>query len=93
MTGSGPAAGLVHGMGKELVEPDWTPLTGEEVSAVLARYPGRAAGGLAGNGAVVAWSSPRPMSAAGLVRHGDGTVFVKRHHTRVRSAGGCPLMR
>jgi Ser/Thr protein kinase RdoA (MazF antagonist) len=27
------------------------------------------------------------MSAAGLVRHGDGTVFVKRHHTRVRSAG------
>src|SRR5215510_9109977 len=80
-----PPAELVHGMGKELVEPDWTPLTGEEVSAVLARYPGRAAGGLAGNGAVVAWSSPRPMSAAGLVRHGTDTVFVKRHHVRVRS--------
>ena len=79
-----PPAGLVHGMGKELVEPDWTPLTGDEVGAVLARYPARA-GGPAGDGAVVAWSSPRPMSAAGLVRHGTGTVFVKRHHVRVRS--------
>jgi Ser/Thr protein kinase RdoA (MazF antagonist) len=87
VTGQGPTAGLVHGMGKELVEPDWAPLTGDEVSAVLARYAGCATGGTAGAGTVVAWSSPRPMSAAGLVRHGDGTVFVKRHHTRVRSAG------
>jgi Ser/Thr protein kinase RdoA (MazF antagonist) len=74
-------------MGKELVEPDWAPLTGDEVSAVLARYAGCATGPAAGTGTVVAWSSPRPMSAAGLVRHGDGSVFVKRHHTRVRSAG------
>jgi Ser/Thr protein kinase RdoA (MazF antagonist) len=95
-------------MGKELVEPDWAPLTGDEVSAVLACYDLPAAGdvpttrdvpashdvpaGCAGHaaapgaGTVVAWSSPRPMSAAGLVRHGGGTVFVKRHHTRVRSA-------
>jgi Ser/Thr protein kinase RdoA (MazF antagonist) len=87
VTGQGPTAGLVHGMGKELVEPDWAPLTGDEVSAVLARYTGCAAGGTTGAGTVVAWSSPRPMSAAGLVRHGDGSVFVKRHHTRVRSAG------
>ena len=87
VNGPGPMAGLVHGMGKELVEPDWAPLTGDEVSAVLARYAGCATGPAAGTGTVVAWSSPRPMSAAGLVRHGDGTVFVKRHHTRVRSAG------
>src|SRR5215470_15868859 len=96
MTGSGPAAGLVHGMGQELVEPDWAPLTGDEVGAVLARYglgagPDLAAGGTGHaatprTGAVVAWRSPRPMSAAGLVRHGTGTVFVKRHHVRVRSA-------
>ena len=96
MTGQGPTAGLVHGMGKELVEPDWVPLTGDEVSAVLARYEvpsghGPAAGetlpaAAPGSGTVVAWSSPRPMSAAGLVRHGTGTVFVKRHHVRVRSA-------
>src|SRR5215475_5798007 len=96
VTGQGPAAGLAHGMGKELVEPDWAPLTGDEVSAVLARYdvPARydPPSGRAGpaavprTGTVVAWSSPRPMSAAGLVRHGTGTVFVKRHHMRVRSA-------
>jgi Ser/Thr protein kinase RdoA (MazF antagonist) len=95
MTGPGPAAGLVHGMGKELVEPDWAPLTGDEADAVLARYglpAGRdLAAGRTGPAAtprtatVVAWSSPRPMSAAGLVRHGTGTVFVKRHHARVRS--------
>src|SRR5439155_732274 len=81
-----PTAGLVHGMGKELVEPDWAPLTGDEVSAVLSRYPRRAADGPSGDGAVVAWSSPRPMSAAGLVSRGADTVFVKRHHVRVRSA-------
>src|SRR5215475_6681363 len=74
-------------MGKELVEPDWAPLTGDEVRAVLAGYAGCATGGTTDAGTVLAWSSPRPMSAAGLVRHGDGTVFVKRHHTRVRSAG------
>src|SRR5215471_8472943 len=96
MTGQGPAAGLVHGMGKELVEPDWAPLTAGEMSAVLAGYDVPAGHGVAADGTgpaatprtgtVVAWSSPRPMSAAGLVRHGTGTVFVKRHHVRVRSA-------
>jgi Ser/Thr protein kinase RdoA (MazF antagonist) len=98
MTGPGPAAGLVHGMGKDLVEPDWAPLTGDEVGAVLARYGLPAGHDLAASGTgpgagprtgtVVAWSSPRPMSAAGLVGHGTGTgtVFVKRHHVRVRSA-------
>src|SRR5215469_841689 len=72
---------LAHGMGKEPVEPDWPPLTDGEVSAVLARYgrPGAAA---------VSWHSPRPMSAAALVRYGGGEeVFIKRHHTSVRTAG------
>jgi Ser/Thr protein kinase RdoA (MazF antagonist) len=96
MTGPRAATGLVHGMGKELVEPGWPPLTGDEVSAVLTRYGvpaghGPAASGMGhaatpGTGTVVAWSSPRPMSAAGLVRTGTGTAFVKRHHVRVRSA-------
>ena len=96
MTGPGPAAGLVHGMGKELVEPDWAPLTADEMNAVLARYDlpaghnvatsGTGPAATPGTGTVVAWSSPRPMSAAGLVRHDTGTVFVKRHHVRVRSA-------
>ena len=32
-------AQLVHGMGNELVVPDWSPLTSAEVHTVLARYP------------------------------------------------------
>jgi len=77
----GGGAFLAHGMGKTLVEPDWPPLSGEEVSAVLARY------GLPGGTAVPLWRSPRPMSAAALVRLGGAEVFVKRHHVLVRSAG------
>jgi Ser/Thr protein kinase RdoA (MazF antagonist) len=85
---------LAHGMGRALVAPDWPPLTGAEVSAVLGRYgrPGTA---------VVIWHSPRPMSAAALVQVGGGEstargrdkrgagaeLFVKRHHTLVRTAG------
>ena len=83
-TPPGPAGGagfLAHGMGKALVEPDWPPLTAEEVSAVLSRYR------LPGGTAVVRWRSPRPMSAAALVRCGAAEVFVKRHHVLVRTAG------
>ena len=94
-------AGLVHGMGKELAEPDWSPLTSTEVHAVLARYPQPGArppipaapGGLpraalddlpAGD-ELITWRSPRPMSAAGLIRRGGTDLFVKRHHVRVRT--------
>jgi Ser/Thr protein kinase RdoA (MazF antagonist) len=61
---------LVHGMGSELVEPDWPALTAAELSFVP--------------GAVITWHSPRPMSAAALVASGGSTVFVKRHHRLVR---------
>ena len=70
-----------HGMGRDLVEPDWPPLTDAEVSAVLARY-GRAIGP-----AGIRWRSPRPMFAAALVGCDGAEVFVKRHHVRVRTAG------
>jgi len=72
---------LVHGMGKELVEPDWPPLTDDKVSEVLGgwRTPDSAAQ------PVVTWRSPRPMSAAALVRQGTVTVFLKRHHVLVRN--------
>ena len=70
-----------HGMGRELVEPDWPPLTDTEVSNVLAGY-GRTAGP-----AAVLWRSPRPMSAAALVGCDGEEVFVKRHHVLVRAAG------
>ena len=69
---------LVHGMGKALVRPDWPPLTDEDVSMVLA---GDA------RSAVVTWHSPRPMSAAGLVSWRGSSIFVKRHHVSVRTAG------
>jgi Ser/Thr protein kinase RdoA (MazF antagonist) len=78
---SAAAGFLTHGMGKTLVEPDWPPLTDDEVSAVLARY------GRRGGAAVVSWRSPRPMSAAALVRCEGEEVFVKRHHTLVRTSG------
>ena len=70
----------VHGMGCELAEPDWLPLTDNELLGILGRSD---PGGL-GRQPVVIWRSPRPMSAAALVRHGDVTVFVKRHHVSVR---------
>ena len=73
-------------MGKDLVAPDWPPLSNDEVRAVLAPYP---AGGPADH-PVITWHSPRPMSAAALVSCGAGSdpgrsVFVKRHHVSVRS--------
>jgi len=68
-------------MGRELAEPDWLPLTDDELLAILGRSD---PGGL-GRRPVVTWRSPRPMSAAALVRHGDATVFVKRHHVSVRA--------
>jgi Ser/Thr protein kinase RdoA (MazF antagonist) len=79
---TGPHA--VHGMGHELADPDWPPLTAAELATVLA-------GGLGGAGAghrpVITWRSPRPMSAAALIRYGPLTVFVKRHHVNVRDPG------
>lgn len=66
----------VHGMGLEPASPDWPPLTDTEVTDVL------------GTEAVVTWRSPRPFSAAALVRVGRGEVFLKRHHVTVRDADG-----
>jgi Ser/Thr protein kinase RdoA (MazF antagonist) len=95
------APALVHGMGKELTEPDWPPLTTAEVRGVLAGYrpaptpaPAQAANpapALAANpapalAAKIIWRSPRPFAASALVRWGDATVFIKRHHKSVRTA-------
>ena len=68
-------------MGRELAEPDWPPLTDDELHGALGRGD---PGGL-GRRPVVTWRSPRPMSAAALVRLGDATLFVKRHHLSVRN--------
>jgi Ser/Thr protein kinase RdoA (MazF antagonist) len=70
----------VHGMGRELVAPDWPPLTLPEVRRLLRRY-GRAA-------QAIRWPSPRPLSAAALVETDGGVVFVKRHAAVVRTVDG-----
>lgn len=79
-----PDRPLVHGMGAELVEPDWAPLTDDEVRAVLVHYP-QPGSARPGTEAAITWHSPRPMSSAALVRWAGATVFVKRHDQRVRT--------
>ncbi|MDQ0584766.1 phosphotransferase enzyme family protein [Streptomyces rishiriensis] len=67
---------LAHGLGTDPVEPDWAPLTDDEVTDVV------------GVGARVMWRSPRPLSAAAVVERDGRRLFVKRHHVRVRSPEG-----
>ena len=91
---------LAHGMGTEPVDPDWPPLTEDEVAEVLSRYPvGDGAdnyggadsddGGDSADGAAtrILWRSPRPLSAAALVAR-ERILFVKRHHSSVRTVAG-----
>lgn len=79
---------LVHGLGIEPVAPDWPPLTAAETAAVLDAYPEARALGHRADGSAISllWISPRPLSAAALVRTAaGGELFVKRHHHTVRS--------
>ncbi|MFC5741691.1 phosphotransferase enzyme family protein [Dyella tabacisoli] len=69
----------VHGLAADQVVPDWPPLLEAEVDMLLAGYP--QLGPVDG----IAWHSPRPLSAACLAHTGAGTVFIKRHHQRVRT--------
>jgi Ser/Thr protein kinase RdoA (MazF antagonist) len=69
-------------MGTGLVASDWPRIRVDEARELLNHFSwiddeiGTA---------FVLWTSPRPMSAAALVRKGTTTVFVKRHHVTVRS--------
>jgi len=71
-----------HGLDGTLVQPDWAPLTLDEVSAVAARFPGIP------EPQSILSVSPRPFSAASVVETNSGRVFVKRHHRSVRDAQG-----
>ena len=71
---------LVHGMGRELVAPDWPALTLPEVADLLRPY------GLSARR--LAWLSPRPLSAAAVVQTDRRAVFVKRHSSVVRTVNG-----
>lgn len=72
----------VHGMEGDLVEPDWPPLTLAEVRALLVQFPAF------DEPIEILSTSPRPLSAAGVVRTSIGRVFIKRHHRTVRDVGG-----
>jgi Ser/Thr protein kinase RdoA (MazF antagonist) len=71
-----------HGIDGTLVEPDWPPLTVDEVRALLRRFPG------CDEPIEILSASPRPFSAASVVRTRGGRVFVKRHHRKVRDREG-----
>ena len=71
-----------HGFDGTLVEPDWPPLTFDEVRPVLAKMPG------AGEPIEIASNSPRPFSAASVVKTRHGNIFIKRHARAVRDAKG-----
>lgn len=70
---------LVHGMGIEMEAPVWPAITPDEAEAVLAHFP------QAGRLIALSWHSPRPFSAATLVKADGGTFILKRHHWRLRS--------
>ncbi|MGY4533130.1 Ser/Thr protein kinase RdoA (MazF antagonist) [Pseudomonas sp. TE3786] len=69
-----------HGLGLEPVAADWPALREGDVQRLLLEYP--QLGVLHG----LHWHSPRPFSAAGLITTSTATLFVKRHHQRVREA-------
>jgi Ser/Thr protein kinase RdoA (MazF antagonist) len=71
-----------HGMGEERVEPDWQPLTLAEVRVLLSRFPDL------GKPVEILSMSPRPFSAASVVRTTSGKAFIKRHHRAVRDCEG-----
>jgi Ser/Thr protein kinase RdoA (MazF antagonist) len=74
-------------MDGSLVEPDWRPLTLDELRPLLAHFPDL------GAPMRIDSVSPRPFSAAGVVatrtNHGtDRRIFIKRHHRAVRDREG-----
>lgn len=70
----------MHGVGVEPVDSDWPALREDEVRAVLQHFD------LPGDLHALRWHSPRPFSAAAEVTTDVGTLFVKRHHRRLRDA-------
>lgn len=71
-----------HGLDGTLVAPDWPPLTLGEVRALLKAFLD------AGEPIEIISASPRPFSAASVVRTGNEKIFVKRHARAVRDAEG-----
>jgi Ser/Thr protein kinase RdoA (MazF antagonist) len=71
-----------HGLDGTLVEPDWPPLTFDEVRSLLTKMQA------VGDPIAIVSSSPRPFSAASVVNTRRGNIFIKRHAHAVRDAEG-----
>src|ERR1035438_3350319 len=71
-----------HGLNGALVEPDWAPMTVEEVRALLVQFPE------CGEPIAILSTSPRPFSAASVVATQTVRVFIKRQHRSVRDREG-----
>src|SRR3954453_19011304 len=72
-------AAITHGLDGRLVEPDWPPLTLNELQVLLDQYS------FLGNPLELLSVSPRPLSAAAVVATDRAPIFVKRHHSLVRN--------
>lgn len=70
----------VQGLANDQVAADWPALSEAELAWLRHHYPALE------DGCDVLWHSPRPFSAAALVRSGPRRYLVKRHHARVRTA-------
>ncbi len=75
-------AAKAHGLDGTLVEPDWPPLTLDEVRGLLRYYPSL------GKPTKLLTVSPRPFSAASVVATPNQDIFVKRHYWSVRNPEG-----
>ena len=71
-----------HGMDGSMVDPDWPPLTFDEVRWLLGQFAE------CGEPYEILSVSPRPFSAASVVATEGARVFIKRHHRSVRDAAG-----
>jgi len=71
-----------HGLDGTLEKPTWAALTMAELRALLRRYLE------CGKPVEILRVSPRPFSAACVVRTTAKSVFVKRHHQTVRNEEG-----
>jgi Ser/Thr protein kinase RdoA (MazF antagonist) len=70
---------LVHGMGTTLEAPAWPAITATEAEVMLSSFPD------AGDMVALRWHSPRPFSAAALVKTDTGEFILKRHHRSLRT--------
>ena len=62
---------LAHGLDGSLAEPDWPPLTLDELRPVLQHFLS------AGEPIRIVSTSPRPLSAAAVIETTQGRIFIK----------------